>query len=567
MNRRAQPSSPSRQRGVALVFAVVAMVATLISTALAIDIGRLYFERRDLQRVANLAALDAARVTNGCLGEVEDRSIAAYNEVLSSVRRNSSGESDLTSGGRVQVGRRVTGDDQIQRFVPASGDNDFAVEVQLQRDAPARLLPLFSKSTEILKLRVVAAAVSVPVASVSVGSSLADANAPVLNDLLDAQFGGNPNLSLLGYGGLFSATADFGALAAELGVGSSEELLTARVPTSDFLNGIANALTDVSDAAVRATLQVLAGTAEAGNEVVPGEVIGVPPEFEDAASNGVFNVGAAVTALAQAANGNNLIEVPVNTSIPGVTGPTSVIASLIQPATPVIGPAGNNGAGEPITEAENAQINLQADVPLAPILGRPAGLKLWVQAAQARASLSDIECPRRGVPQAAVRVRASTNAVRIGLGEFDNINDPNATPRPATLVALNILGTPVTIQVSAATEVGSPESRELLYEGPFDGPQTQRIGALPGGALSAAMTRLASNLQITVEPAGALLNPLLAGVLQPILNTLGTQLGPVLAQLDDQVLAPVLAPLGVTVGGADVIVSGVSTKQPVLFLR
>lgn len=567
MSRPAQHQPPSRQRGVALVFAVVAMVATLISTALAIDIGRLYFERRDLQRVANLAALDAARITNGCLGEIDDRGVAAYNEALASVRRNSDGESDLTGGGRVQVGRRVIGDDQIQRFVPASDENDFAVEVRLQRDAPARLIPLFSQGGESLKLRAVAAAVSVPVASVSVGSSLADANAPVLNDLLGAQLGGNPNLSLLGYGGLFNATADFGALAAELGLGSSEELLTASIPTNEFLNGVADALTGTSDAAVRATLQVLAGTADASRNVVPGEVVGVPREFEAAASNGVLNVGAVVTALAQAANGDNLVTVPIATSIPGVTGPTNVIASIIQPATPVIGPAGNNAAGDPITEAENSQINLQATVPLLPILGRPAGLKLWVQAAQARAAVSEIECPRRGVPEAAVRVQARTNVVRLGLGEFDDINDPNPTPRPATLVALNILGTPVEIKIAAATDLGSPQSRELFYEGPFESPQTQRIGAMPGGALSAAMTRLASSMQITVEPAGALLNPLLRGTLQTVLNNLNGVLGPVLAQLDDQVLAPVLEPLGVTVGGADVIVSGVSTEQPVLFLR
>ena len=212
-------------------------------------------------------------------------------------------------------------------------------------------------------------------------------------------------------------------------------------------------------------------------------------------------------------------------------------------------------------------VNAFIDLPLLPILGQPARLKLYVQAAQATAELTEIECPHRGKPQPTVRVAARTNLVRLGIGEFDDINDPDAVPQPATLVSLNLLGQPIQIKIAAATDLGSPEAEELVYEGPFDGPQVQRIGVLPGGALSAAVGRLTSSLVITVEPAGVLLNPLLALTLNPLLSTLGATLAPVLARVDDRVLVPLLEPLGVTLGGADVIVDDVVTDQPYLFLR
>lgn len=60
-------TSRQRQRGAAAVFVAISLIALLASVALAIDTGRLYSAQRNLQRLADLAAMDAARVAGGCL--------------------------------------------------------------------------------------------------------------------------------------------------------------------------------------------------------------------------------------------------------------------------------------------------------------------------------------------------------------------------------------------------------------------------------------------------------------------------------------------------------------------
>ena len=77
-----------QQTGAVAVLAALAVGAGLIALALAIDVGRLYSAHRDLQRVASLAALDAARVSGGCMGQPENPAAAAYNETIGSIERN-----------------------------------------------------------------------------------------------------------------------------------------------------------------------------------------------------------------------------------------------------------------------------------------------------------------------------------------------------------------------------------------------------------------------------------------------------------------------------------------------
>jgi uncharacterized membrane protein len=55
-----------RQRGIAAVYAGVAIVALLASAALAVDVGQLYYAQREMQRSASLAALDGVQVASGC---------------------------------------------------------------------------------------------------------------------------------------------------------------------------------------------------------------------------------------------------------------------------------------------------------------------------------------------------------------------------------------------------------------------------------------------------------------------------------------------------------------------
>ncbi len=547
-----------RQRGVALVFAAISLLASLAALALAIDIGRLYFERRDLQRVANMAALDAARIASGCIGPVQNPDAAAYTEARASLLRNHGSDTDLTGGGSVVLGRALAGADGVPGF--ATGvTTPSAVQVQLLRDLPARLIPGGGDGT--LKLRATAAATALPLASLNVGSGLAELNPALLNQLLGDQLGGPVNVCLLCYSGLFNASVKLGDVLAAADLGSPTDFFGANVSAPQFLGAIAEALSGTTDAATRSTLETLAAASDGSRQITPGDVIGVPPGLEDAASGAVVNVGAVTQALAQAANGENLITIPAGLNVPGLTGPGSVTTRLIQTANPVVSAADDG------TLASNAQASVQVDLPLLPILGTPVNLKLWLQVAQATAQVTEIECARSGFPQPVVHVRARSSAARLGLGAFDDINGANPTPQPTPLIKLNLLGIPITITASAMVNVGQAEDRELIYAGPFDTPQTQRIGVGVGEGLAQATGSLVRSLRLEVQPAGVMSNPLLRPTLQTVLNLLTNALTPVLNQVDDLVLVPALAPLGLTLGGADVTVTSVTGEQPVLFNR
>src|SRR3546814_9305092 len=57
-----------KQQGAAAVFVAIALIPLLIATMLAIEVGRVYYAHRSLQKAANLAALDTARLMSGCTG-------------------------------------------------------------------------------------------------------------------------------------------------------------------------------------------------------------------------------------------------------------------------------------------------------------------------------------------------------------------------------------------------------------------------------------------------------------------------------------------------------------------
>ncbi|HKY90196.1 MAG TPA: pilus assembly protein TadG-related protein, partial [Nevskiaceae bacterium] len=99
--------SLARQRGAVIVYVAFFLGVLLAAAALAIDIGRLYNAQRELQRAANIAALDAASVSGGCYGnlggDLLDSPLAvAQAEALESLARNGIPASYLSGSNAVQ---------------------------------------------------------------------------------------------------------------------------------------------------------------------------------------------------------------------------------------------------------------------------------------------------------------------------------------------------------------------------------------------------------------------------------------------------------------------------------
>ena len=553
-----------RQRGAAAVFVALSLTASLAALALTLDLGQLYFAHRDLQRMADMAALDASRAAGGCLGEVDDPFAAANAEAGASVVRNG-GQLPYLTAGSVQIGREVNRGD-VRTFVPDDGSDADSVRVTLRRPFPARLIPLFTSSSPDGALAVSAAAKLRPIVSLDVGSTLAQVNSPVLNNLLGSMLGSRSLvLSVGSFQGLFDASVKLGDLRLGANAGSVEEFLNTEISAPGFLDAISQALSAGTDAVVRTTLDALATGADASRRVLPRDVLGVPAG--GAADDAIVNVGALVTALAQAANGSNLISIPLDLNLPPLIGATSITIRLIELARPAIGPATSDGEGVPQTFARTAQALIQVTAPLLPVLGNPVTLSVFTQVADAGAGVTGLSCAQRGRPQPSVMVDARTNIGTAGVGDYLDINTQFPSIVPATLVKLNLLGVPLRIKAKAVASLGEADTRSLVFDGPFpSAPQT--IGTSPGEALARAMEDAASNVSLSVEglPGGALNAPL-NQALQPLLTALAPQIAAALRELDQAALQPLLEGLGVSAGAAQVRVRSVVADQPVLFAR
>jgi uncharacterized membrane protein len=557
MNTRA------RQHGAAAVFVAISLTAAITALALSLDLGRLYFTHRDLQRMADMAALDASRAASGCLGEVADPLGAATAEAIASLQRNGGQNSYLTAG-KVQLGSQILRDN-VRTFVAGGAGPQDSVQITLRRPFPPRLVPLFGSSDALGSLSASAAATLRPVVSLDVRSSLAELDPRILNDLLSRLLGGTVGIDALSYQGLFGANVSLRQIEVAASGGGTDRFLETEVTAPEFLRLIADALDESVDVAVRNTLLALAAGADASRTVVPGEVMGVPAG--ENADDAFVNVGALVTSLAQEANSDRLIDLPVNVDLPPLLGPATVTVRVIERARPAVGPAILDENGDPQTFANSAQVAIQLQVPLLPVLGNPVTLNFFTEVADARAGVTGLSCAQRGRPYAQVQVNASTSIGRLGIGEYVDINVARPEVVPAPLVNLSVLGFPIRIMAVANVDLGGDDERNLEFSGPFPTPP-QSIGVSVGESLAQALEDAAGSVSLSIEglPGGALNGPVQLA-LQPLLDALAPQIADALRLLDQRALAPLLTGLGVQTGTAEVRVESVSGDQPILFAR
>lgn len=564
-----------RQRGVAMVFGAVAAVLGLIAVGLTIDLSRLYFTQRQLQSTANMAALDAARVAGGCLGRdrlAGDPMAAARREALGAIARNQGQAGWLSSDG-LQLGRLVVTEESLRRFQRLDDAPDSqrynAVQVRLDRETPSRLIPgLTAGDTTPGAMSSVAAAISRPAARFGVGSGLAEVNLDdsVLGDLLGTVLGGAaPSISLLDYRNLFSSTITLQQLSAEITPGTIAQAVDRLIEVDGLLLAIAGALGDTVDAAAALTVTTLAAATTVTEPVLPRELLGLQTGIEEGVGDLVLNVGTLVSqVLRETATGlvNGLL-----ISLPCPIGQCTGSITILSPGSEEIASPVLVESTEEDAFAQNAQVQLEViglSVPLG-ALGE-LSVNLTISAAPAQARISDIQCPRVGLPHGQVTLIGETGLANIALD-----------------IRGDLLNGAARVRLQASIPVGSTAGGQqaLVFNGPFDpvlGEPSQRIGSPPIGALGGTLAALGSGaleIEILGQPTSGLLGGVLGGVAsltEPVLRTVLEQAGvaallaEVLQGVGDQI-DPLLGALGVQLGYADFRVYALTDAQPVLFLR
>lgn len=471
------------QGGAAAVFAAIAVLAAITATMLAIEVGRVYSAQAALQKQANLAALDAARVVGGC--SVEDAPAAEtdplalqlevqtlVDQIIDSAGLTGTVSRRLDAGGTaegVEVGVLETFVDPLtgttKRQLVVGSDTPEAVRISLERPFPVPFLPLFPTQTGSI-MTASATAEQTVAGSFYVGSGLLALDGGIVNALLSGLLGGNVSLTVADYNGLAGVNVSLGDLATAIGLDvqdlSDPLALQAQNPLlGDLLNGLSGALAGTTNSAVTGLLQGLADAAEAGsNNPVPlGDLF---PTVNDAGANvPMINLLDLLIAAGAAANADpsgaaTPIALPVVLSIPGVAT-LNTFLQVLEP--PQFSGMGRPGEAEAHTAQIRLMVRLQVDAldtisdALTLVLGagllgsvdvQPLNLGIDLQVAKASAYLDRIDCPRSSNPELAAELsaRAAVADLKIGTFDGDPLDAPAISDGAAQLlgVSIDILG-------------------------------------------------------------------------------------------------------------------------------
>ncbi|WP_313283788.1 TadG family pilus assembly protein [Stenotrophomonas indicatrix] len=447
---RARHISFSRPRGGMSVTMMLVMIALLAMLGL-IEIGFLFWAKRDAQKVVDLAALAGAQRLDLCRPDNADNSAA---------RQNALAQNTFPGQVQIQCGNWNATRGTADHFSPSvdAGNPRNAVRVIAERG----VLPFFGQNSTLPTLRVQAVAKrSEPTAVFAVGSQLlrTNGNSPLMATLrlvgLDVT-----NATILSYDGLAQATVTPSGLLAALGIPVTADLSVAdfnrllsvnRISLAQLVNATATVVGRETAVGVQLQalsnlvgtrldinqLNILLGSQNGGG--LFAQVISPDGTIGSALESRV-NVLDLVTAAISIANDGNGVQVQ-GLNLLGI----DVKAGVVEPPSIAIGGVG--------ARAYNAQVRLMVDVdsdrlfaigPLLNLLGTRLHLPLHVDVANAMGTLTSIQCGA-APPTATVQVDSSVLRACVGkvnaADRFSKSNVCDATLQNEQL--LKLLGQPL----------------------------------------------------------------------------------------------------------------------------
>jgi uncharacterized membrane protein len=540
------------RRGNIAIMGAGLMTLVIGCTAFAVDLGTIFADRRKTQSTADLAAIIAAsNLTN------------ATNAASATVVNNNYPASALVG---VELGTYTANaaiSPQARFVTPAAGTAN-AARVTLNTQTPlffARYLTGASQYT----IRASATASSTALASFAIGSRLLAVNGGLVNAMLGSMLGTTLSLSAMDYQALLSARIDaldfLSALATRVNMTgvTYDNLLASNVKVSDI---IAAALTtqqttNGSNAATTALSTISQAVTGSSTKITPGSLIDAGP-YANLTTGQKSKLGVSVSlfdllsATGQVANGTHQVAASVNLGLPG-------IANVSLTATVGERPVGSGWVtlGTQGASVHTAQTRILLSVQL---LGSGSvsmvNLPIYVEIASGTATLNAVTCGHPNVSTSTVTLGVTPGIVDAWIGnvttaELNNfISKPN--PPAATLVNLGL----VTVAGRAHAGMGNTTPKTVDFS--YSDIQSQTKKTVTTTNFTSSLTgSLLGDLALTVNvgPLGLPLPGLgatVAGIISGATSSV------------DQVLASVLAALGVGIGQADVWVLGIRCDGAVL---
>ncbi len=557
----------------------LATMAALVSplflavAAFCVDTSSLFLERRQLQNMADLAAVaGAASLSQANEAVLRQLQANGVDPVLMTDGYDPSivnGKADNKTRVWVEKGNYFPDKGRAveDRFV-AGGANPDAVRVRLAR--PGNLY--FGQSfISRPALGATGTAATKAEAAFSVGSRLLSLNTTdsALNSLLGGLLGTSLDLKLADYKALAATDINLlgflDKLAPKVGVtaGTYQKLLDTEVSVGMLASVMAEVVTN--NPAAGAALTLLGKNAGALNTKLPvGKLLGLGSIADVAlGSSNNYNITANVLQMISAAamlGGEHQLQLGPGIKLPGLLGLKLDIA-IGEPAqnTPFFAVG---GAGTLVRTAQ-VRLLLTLDVGSEGVVSYLANVHvpIFIDVASAEAQLKSISCPQ-GPGSATVRLGVKPGVAGVYLGDTDIDLMKNFSKTPAvkttTIAEVKALFLKVAeLRGRVQLPLGNPKeeiktftSADIAAKRVQTASTSKLVGSLFGG--------LITGLDLEVVLSGVL--PLPLGGLTQLLGILLQPLAPAV----DGLLFGILDLLGVKLGEADVQVTGVLCQRAVL---
>lgn len=542
--------------GVAIIVAVSSAVL-LIVAGLAVDIGYFYLQSRQLQGMADMAAIAAANDL--------PRAQAAADATVAANPFNAPVQAEVVTG----VYKGVRGTPRAQRFKPG-GASPNAARVVLHSEAEVFFARIFLDHSTVQLART-ATASQANLASFSIGTRLAALQGGIANSLLSGLTGGSVSLSVMDYNALASADVDLfdyvGALKTEAhlqGV-SFDDVLSAQVSKATALSALKSTLQAAGNGAAASAV----GKVQAASDNAPvnlDNLLDLGPYSGQAEVNAPHGAGVSLSALDMTsailslANGGRQVELDLGATIPGVSSTKAWLAIGERPANSPWMTIADNGD----VVVRTAQARLFVDAKVAPGAGllSTAGVAsvrvpILVELASAEAKLSAITCgPDKAAHKVDLLVKPSIGRVAVSDVDVNALKNFNAT---LPQVAATLIGLPlINVKASGQVQLGGVNWQAVNFtRADIDAKLKKTVST--NDVAQAALGPLFANTTITVKLLG--LSILLGdGPVTAAVGALLTNVAPAL----DLVINSITDLLGVRLGQADVRVRGLRCGSPVL---
>lgn len=526
-----------QQRGVGLI-GVVSLMMTLFFMVLALDSGRLWLEKRDLQKAADVAALESSRFT-GCGSSEDDARQAAVRAVAA----NRSSFSSAPIGMTFNRGLFSRDAQFLPVFTPILGKSDTTTStyVKLDRTVPASIVSggLFG-GTVMIKAEAVAEG-SPPIATFTENSmfGISSEGADLIGKIFAGLLGKSQlNLTVGALQSLSKSTINLLALQTAAGVKSLEALMAIEATPAQWLQWIASAGTLTPDA--KDALQNLVSASASGGQIKfkLAEIL----SLQLPASDGIAQVGINVLDLVNATLiiGNTKSPQPQLINIGfGIPGLASFKMGFLSPPKIAVGPAGRSSvSGDWCTKAESAQVSMVAEL-------NPLGIGLVDMALRFNMGKT-----AANLKNMSISAGKNTGTFNVQSEAFEVALTKTKDPNSDASVAWGLVT--VGMRFGFFASAGGETSFDIASRDSLPAPVKSK------NQLSSSIAGLISDdSKITVKFVGVGLDfysALVKPILKPLLNIIG-----------NQVIGPVLAAIGFDIAFTKVELLDI--KSPVLVLR